>query len=224
MLRLEGPLQSWGLRSRWDQRDTGPEPSKSGVIGLLGCALGLARGNPELEKLDAELSFAIRLDRPGSVMVDFQTITGLLLQADGEFKGTPDNPATITSPRAYIQDAAFLAILSGPSKTLRRCRDALISPYWPIYLGRKACPPSRPVLDALTDKFGDMEQALCEWPWSPFAVNLAGKSPPKTLEAFVEDPRGGSRRPDAIRVNPARMYGERRARRVVVDNPYLEKG
>ena len=39
-LRLEGPLQSWGIRSRWDVRETQPEPTKSGVIGLLGCALG----------------------------------------------------------------------------------------------------------------------------------------------------------------------------------------
>ncbi|RLI63234.1 MAG: type I-E CRISPR-associated protein Cas5/CasD, partial [Promethearchaeia archaeon] len=29
-MRLEGPLQSWGLESRWDMRDTGTEPSKSG--------------------------------------------------------------------------------------------------------------------------------------------------------------------------------------------------
>jgi CRISPR system Cascade subunit CasD len=41
-LRLEGPLQSWGERARWDVRDTAPEPTKSGVIGLLACALGLS--------------------------------------------------------------------------------------------------------------------------------------------------------------------------------------
>ncbi|MFW9879088.1 MAG: CRISPR-associated protein Cas5, partial [Candidatus Thorarchaeota archaeon] len=29
VLRLEGPLQSWGLRARWDYRDTSTEPSKS---------------------------------------------------------------------------------------------------------------------------------------------------------------------------------------------------
>ena len=39
-LRLEGPLQSWGERGHWAVRDTAPEPTKSGVVGLLGCALG----------------------------------------------------------------------------------------------------------------------------------------------------------------------------------------
>lgn len=235
ILRLEGPLQSWGLRSRWDPRDTGSEPSKSGVIGLLGCALGYPRNDPRLEQLDAELSFAVRLDRPGSVMVDFQTITGFLPTADGGFKVAgitasvkllkPEHkPTTIVSPRAYLQDAAFLVVLSGPSKTLRQCRDALLSPRWPIYFGRRACPPTRPVFDRLTNDFNDTEQALSKWPWSFFAAILASKSPPDKLEAFVEDPGGPARRPDAIRLNPARMYGERRVRRLLVDRPDPEKG
>lgn len=40
LMRLAGPLQSWGTTSRFDQRDTGKEPSKSGVIGLMAAALG----------------------------------------------------------------------------------------------------------------------------------------------------------------------------------------
>ena len=35
LLRLAGPMQSWGTQSRFLVRDTGMEPSKSGVIGLL---------------------------------------------------------------------------------------------------------------------------------------------------------------------------------------------
>src|SRR3990172_4719032 len=45
LLRLVGPMQSWGTTSRFDQRDTGKEPSKSGVIGLLAAALGIDRVN-----------------------------------------------------------------------------------------------------------------------------------------------------------------------------------
>ena len=40
LLRLVGPMQAWGTSSRFDERDTGKEPSKSGVIGLLAAALG----------------------------------------------------------------------------------------------------------------------------------------------------------------------------------------
>jgi len=39
LLRLAGPMQSWGLSSRFTIRDTSLEPSKSGVLGLLCAAL-----------------------------------------------------------------------------------------------------------------------------------------------------------------------------------------
>ena len=35
LLRLSGPMQSWGVQSRFTVRDTGLEPSKSGVVGLI---------------------------------------------------------------------------------------------------------------------------------------------------------------------------------------------
>ena len=48
LMRLAGPMQSWGTRSRFSNRDTGLEPSRSGVIGLLCAALG----RPREESLD----------------------------------------------------------------------------------------------------------------------------------------------------------------------------
>ena len=46
LMRLAGPMQSWGTRSRFGNRDTGLEPSRSGVIGLLCAALGRPRAEP----------------------------------------------------------------------------------------------------------------------------------------------------------------------------------
>ena len=40
VLRLEGPLQSWGENAKWDFRDSSTMPTKSGIVGLLGCAMG----------------------------------------------------------------------------------------------------------------------------------------------------------------------------------------
>ena len=54
-LRLEGPLQAWGLRARWGERDTADAPTKSGVLGLLGCAMGLRRDDSELCSLSNAL-------------------------------------------------------------------------------------------------------------------------------------------------------------------------
>ena len=48
LLRLEGPLQSWGAQGRFGIGDTDREPSKSGVLGLVGAALGTVRNDGDL--------------------------------------------------------------------------------------------------------------------------------------------------------------------------------
>src|SRR5271166_6549630 len=44
---LDAPLQSWGFASRFQRRNTGLHPTKSGVVGLICAAMGLAKGPPE---------------------------------------------------------------------------------------------------------------------------------------------------------------------------------
>ena len=44
-LLLDGPLQSWGFSSRFQRRTTGLHPTKSGVIGMICAAMGLAKGS-----------------------------------------------------------------------------------------------------------------------------------------------------------------------------------
>ena len=112
ILRLEGVLQSWGEMSKWDFRDSADFPTKSGIVGLMGCALGLERGDPKLGELDAALTLAVRADRPGTRTVDFQTVTGNPLRnAEGKPKSGGN---TIISRRAYLQDACFTAFLDLP--------------------------------------------------------------------------------------------------------------
>jgi len=234
LLRLEGPLQSWGGRSRWDVRDTQTEPTKSGVVGLLGCALGYPTGDRRLQdELDAGLRFGVRVEHPGRVLEDYQTVTDFLPTADGRYKHSgvavgasldkirsdPDaRPATIVSPRFYLEDAAFLVGLeatgAAPSGLLERCADALRRPVWPLFLGRKACVPTRPILEQLTSDYDDLEIALRHHPWSWLgARNEARERPrPESLAAYIEDAAGPLVRQDALRINPARQYGFRNAR------------
>ncbi|MFE3557830.1 type I-E CRISPR-associated protein Cas5/CasD [Streptomyces sp. NPDC059193] len=76
LIRLAGPLQSWGLVSRFTRRDTHSRPTKSAVIGLCAAALGLDRtadlGDDELPL--AELRFGVRADRPGVPVRDYHTV------------------------------------------------------------------------------------------------------------------------------------------------------
>ena len=63
LLRLAAPIQSWGVASKFDTRDTAREPSRSGVIGLLSAALGRSRTD-NLDDLKT-LRFGVRIDRTG---------------------------------------------------------------------------------------------------------------------------------------------------------------
>jgi len=229
-LRLEGPLQAWGTRSRWDVRDTGLEPTKSGIVGLLGCALGYARGDLRLEKeLDAGLCMGVRIEHPGTVMEDFQTITDFLPTADGRYKhsgvktatsltklreNSDATPATIISPRQYLEDAAFLVALGETGIVpglLARCAAALHTPRWPLFLGRKACVPARPIFGELTEAYLDLLDALtrCPWSWSG-ARMLPRETVPQYLDICWEADDGAYLRQDAVRVNATRQYAFRR--------------
>src|SRR5438874_2169794 len=81
LLQLAAPMQSWGTQSRFSVRDTGLEPSKSGVIGLLCAALGKPRaeqasdGFPTLAEL-AALRMGVRVNREGVPKVDYHTAGG----------------------------------------------------------------------------------------------------------------------------------------------------
>lgn len=245
LLRLEGPLQSWGGRSRWDVRDTEAEPTKSGLVGLLGCALGYGRGDGRLvEELDAGLRLGVRTDAPGRVLEDYQTVTDFLPTAAGDFKvlgGTKSakalradpetRPATIISPRFYLEDAAFLAVLETTASALPdllvRCASALQDPCWPLFLGRRACVPSRPVLDSLTDRYDGLEDALRRHSWSQLGAGARLRPMPdrergrilttslEVADTEVIDAEDATRlviRQDAVRLNGARQYGFRRVR------------
>lgn len=157
LMRLQGPMQSWGTTSRFDERDTQLEPSKSGVIGLVCAALGRDRREP-VDDL-AALRMGVRVDREGVPMRDYQTATGVVNAA-----GKVEKDRTVVSPRYYLSDAVFLVGLEGERSLLERIHEALCRPVWPLALGRKSFVPSVPVYlpDGLLD--AELTQALRQWP------------------------------------------------------------
>ncbi len=185
LLRLSGPLQSWGVQSRFAVRDTGREPSKSGVLGLLCAALGRPR-EASLDDLLA-LRMGVRVDQEGTVVRDFHTAQNVL-KASGSLKDTePSN-------RYYLADARFLVGLQGADlDRLSLLHAALADPVWPLYLGRKACVPGEPVWlrDGLRRDV-TLEQALNVYPW----IGACHAEPPEHLRLVIEDPEGVEVRPD----------------------------
>ncbi len=154
-LLLDAPLQSWGFSSRFQRRTTGLHPTKSGVIGLICAAMGLAKGSPEerdwLPRLSALKMASIALPRHDvRRLEDFHTTGGgydkktqpqyIPRKASG---GPSDNPTV--SRRQYLLEARFGVILKGYRSVLERAAAALEDPIWGVWLGRKSCMPAEPV-------------------------------------------------------------------------------
>ena len=205
-LRLEGPLQAWGERARWSVRDSAPEPTKSGVVGMLACALGWSEDD-DLQTLSHAIKLGIRCDRPGVPLVDYHTVIGGVLSAEGKIKinAGSHEPETVVSWRSYLHDASFLAVIQAEPDLIARLSNAVRSPVWPVYLGRKSCPPAYP-LYAGEGEFVDLEEAL-----------KFGLPEGSQVRAVIECSASmGVQRRDEVGVNSKRMFLSRYTRDILV--------
>ena len=133
LLRLAGPLQAWGSESKFEVRRTGREPTKSGVIGLLASALGCRRDDTAAVERLGSLRMGIRVDQPGELLRDYHTA----------HRG---KNSYVTS-RFYLSDAVFLVGLeSDDVQLLSKLEGALRNPAFPLFLGRRSCPPTLPLV------------------------------------------------------------------------------
>ncbi|WP_375001936.1 type I-E CRISPR-associated protein Cas5/CasD [Aeromicrobium sp. CTD01-1L150] len=150
LLKLAGPLQAWGSSSRFARRDTDEQPTRSGVLGLLAAAQGRRRTD-SLEDL-LHLRFGVRVDQPGQLMSDYQTARA---------RGAKHSMLTW---RYYLSDALFVAAVESPDAGLLQTLDAALrQPRFPLYLGRRSCPPAGPVTLGLRE--GTMNSVLTSEKW-----------------------------------------------------------
>lgn len=212
LLRLAGPLQSWGTQSRFSVRDTEREPSKSGVIGLVCAALGRAREEPVDDLV--RLRMGVRVDREGVVLRDYHTAgAGYgIARADG------GSGATVVSSRYYLADADFLVGLEGDAALLAQIDRALAEPRWQLYLGRKALAPGVPV--RLPDapprgpglRDGALETELVAYPRSPTRGRPGGRAGMLRLVLDADGPEDADVRRDVPLSFAQRTFGLRYVR------------
>ncbi|MCI3930528.1 type I-E CRISPR-associated protein Cas5/CasD [Streptomyces sp. AN091965] len=184
LLRLAGPMQSWGSAARFARRSTENAPTKSGVLGLLAAAEGRPR-DADLSDLVA-LRFGVRIDQPGSRLRDFHTAH----HADS-------GKAMPLSERFYLSDAVFVAGVEGDEDLLHRLHEAVLAPHFLPYLGRRSCPPSRPLDMGLPQRGVTLEEALRGAPlqashWYVRQAAKRGENPsdPDPLDLLVDCPPG----------------------------------
>ncbi|WP_119730093.1 type I-E CRISPR-associated protein Cas5/CasD [Thermomonospora amylolytica] len=173
LLQLAGPLQAWGSSARFARRTTEPAPTKSGVIGLLAAALGRDRSHDPADL--AALRFGVRVDQRGVPIRDYQTAH--------HFETGKSMPV---SERFYLADAVFIAALEGPDDLIDELHQAVRRPTYLPYLGRRSCPPSRP-LDLGIREDGDIEQALKREEWRASRWHQRRhREPTVRLETIIE--------------------------------------
>lgn len=158
LLVLSGPAQSWGIQSRFSAvRDTGTEPTKSGVIGLLAAALGRDR-SAAIDDL-GRLRMAVRVDVEGTVTSDYHTALDII-SADAKSKDR-----SVVSQRYFLCDATFtVALEHQDTGFLDHLDHSLRHPYWPLYLGRRAFPPATPIPRGVTPQ--SLDDTLATAPWA----------------------------------------------------------
>ena len=126
LLRLAAPLQSWGL-DKFERRGTENIPTKSGVIGMLAAALGRRRVDCDNMQDLLSLRLGVRVERSGGLLRDFHT--------------AKSSTSAYVTYRYYLSDAVFLVGLEGGDLFLDELARALQSPAFPLFLGRRSCPP-----------------------------------------------------------------------------------
>lgn len=214
LLRLIGPMQSWGTTSRFDHRDTAKEPSKSGVLGLVAAALGIDREDwQSLEPL-THARMGVRHDRSGVPKRDYQTARDIT-SADR----TKIHPTAVTV-RDYLADAAFLVGLELEDESLlRRADAALRNPAWPIWLGRKSYVPSEPVWLKDGVQSSAVRPVLENWPW--LSHLRRGEARPSSLLASFEseDDSGLLKMDQPLSSFAERRFGSRNVRSVWIPFP-----
>ncbi|MGQ0841639.1 type I-E CRISPR-associated protein Cas5/CasD [Actinokineospora sp.] len=217
LLRLAAPLQSWGTSSRFVRRNTDRVPSKSGIIGLLAAAQGRRRVDSITDLVN--LRIGVRVEQPGRLERDFQTAR------------TRDGSMSMPlSYRFYLADAVFAVAVEGDDAMLAGLREALRRPAFPLFLGRRSCPPAGKLDHGLHD--GTVVDVLKAAPWlasewvqrqNRFAeviLDVVYDCPPET-------PDGHLVRDEPISFDPRhRNYGWRTVvhRQVPVPNPRYQHG
>lgn len=228
LLRLEAPLMSFGGVAVDELRPTEELPGRSMLTGLLANALGWHhRDADRLQRLQERLVYAVRRDRRGELLEDFQTVAlgqdflqvGWTTRGAPEGRGGASGDATHIRHRHYLADAAYTVALTldppGEEPTVDDLEAALRRPARPLFLGRKACLPSRPLVghgdevDRVTA--GSPLEALTRVPgWASRQDRRTRDedAPPPPLRVWWPGSPGGARPdgplPEAVRFDRSR--------------------
>jgi len=182
--QLYGAMASWGEMAPGGVRHSALYPSKSALIGLIAAALGIKREQEtEQHALANSLVFGVKVLSDGTLLRDFHTsqVPGqerkrLYATREQELNNSP-KLNTILSTRDYRVDAYAVIAVSVKSDgpySLAQIQQALLSPKFTLYLGRKSCPLALPLHPQLVNTQG-VRSALDSFDTDVFLQSTGGQ-------------------------------------------------
>lgn len=158
VFQIYAPLVSWGEAAVGEVRHSATVPSRSALLGLLAAALGIRRDDHvALHAFNQHYHMAVRpLSGRETWLNDYHTV-----QMPKENRKVPRHTRrdevrpeagqsleTMLTSREYRCDAYYHIAVSatpGAPYSLSALREALLSPVFTLYFGRKSCPPALPL-------------------------------------------------------------------------------
>ena len=227
LLKLGGPMQSYGTNSSFETRHTDDYPSKSAIIGLLAAASGYRRDEPQtalqLEQWQT-LQFAVRIDQKGQMHADYHTAH--------KYKPDGSPERTYVTQRYYLEDYIFTVALSHENpEFINHIETALRAPCFQLFMGRRSLPVPADFVLGTTDS--DALMSLREYPWQArpwYARRLYREKATVSLEVYADagllpDSRKHMRRDRVITFSQTGRkfaYRYEAQTRVALSNPYCE--
>jgi CRISPR system Cascade subunit CasD len=157
-LTLEGAFQAWGVPSEYEHRGTSYYPTARGIVGMIGCCLGIPRGDKELENLQSVLKISSEVNHDendnklsGMILTDYQTVSKKDGSKLNSANGGTGESYNLVLRKAYLNDASFSVLIEGPDELVQKIYDALLDPVWIPYLGRKNCMPTVPLIPVIVE-------------------------------------------------------------------------
>ena len=140
-LNIQAPFMSFGdATSKFQNtRDTGTKPTKSMVIGLVACAMGIPRGDARIKQLNNNLFIqTTTINKKATLWQDYQNAHIRELDEMGRY-GSND-AKNIQRWKTYVLNGNYIVFVgSEDEQQLVNIYNALSHPFWPLFAGRKCC-------------------------------------------------------------------------------------
>jgi len=145
ILRTEG-MSAYGLQTFDVHRKINHFPTRSGIIGLLGAALGITRENhAQLYDLSKQLKIAVQVNQAGQKIVDYHTVQNFRSPMGKIQKGTKP------TYREYWCDSEYSFAITAEEAVIDQLSKYVEFPVFTLFQGRKSCPLTRPLFDSIVD-------------------------------------------------------------------------